>query len=118
MSDSDYYCGSRPYTCVECGAGMRTRGADGRCYQCLIAPAVRCATCARVRYEPGEPWQDHPGRLPREVEVQCEVCAAWAKRQREIQRARMDRKLLRDRAKGYGGPAEGEDVFRGFRTEG
>ena len=73
---------------------------------------VRCATCARVRFDPSEQWADHPGLLPREVAGMCKTCGDWAKRQREIQRARQDRKLLRDRAKGYG-PGTG-DPFAGF----
>jgi hypothetical protein len=77
---------------------------------------VRCEHCARVRFD-AEGWQDHPGKLPREVVGMCVTCGAWAQRQREIKWAREGRQLLARRAKGYGGPAEGEDVFRGFRGE-
>lgn len=45
----------------------------------------------------------------------CALCLAHGKRASEAKWRREGRKLLRDRAKGYGGPVEGEDVFRGFR---
>jgi hypothetical protein len=115
--DREPYNTARPYECVACGVTMRTRGVDGRCYQCIAAPPLRCATCARVRFDPGGDWQPHPGLLPREVEGICKTCGDWAHRQREIQYARECRRTAARAAKGYGGPAEGEDVFRGMRGQ-
>jgi hypothetical protein len=75
---------------------------------------VRCQRCGRVRvHSPGPGvWTEHPELIRGEVTVICRTCLdLWrvlaAKRQ-----ARMDRKLLRDRARGYGS-TEG-DPFAGF----
>jgi hypothetical protein len=76
---------------------------------------IRCEHCARVRFDAAGGWQDHPGTLPREVMGTCVTCGAWMERQRRIQYARECRRTAARAAKGYGGPAEGEDVFRGFR---
>ena len=45
----------------------------------------------------------------------CALCLEFGKSAAERKWQREGRELLRDRAKGYGGPVEGEDVFRGFR---
>ena len=119
MSDDlDAFSGTRPYECLRCGKRMRTRGIDGRCIACFEAPPVRCERCARVRFDPDLAWEDHPGTVPGEVAGTCATCGAWIKKQREIQYARECRRTAARAAKGYGGPAEGEDVWRGFRTEG
>lgn len=75
---------------------------------------VRCATCARVRFDPRDLWQDHPGRLPREVEGQCRTCADWAERQREIQRGREVRRTERRAATGKLETVLPADPFKGF----
>ena len=67
--------------------------------------------CHQPVIQPGE----EGGRVVRGAQCvlcrQAEVAASAERWQRE------GRKLLRDRAKGYGGPKEGEDVWRGFRQE-
>ena len=113
MSDDlDAFSGTRPYECLRCGKRMRTRGIDGRCIACFEAPPVRCERCARVRFDPGGDWRDHPGKLPREVEGQCRTCGDLAAQERERQYARECRRTAARAAKGYG-PGTG-DPFRGF----
>ena len=46
---------------------------------------------------------------------QCSLCMAHQVRANEMRWQREGRRLLRDRAKGYGAPAEGVDVWAGFR---
>lgn len=113
--DPFVFNGTRPYTCVDCGRGMRTRGVDGRCIECTHVPEVRCRG-----YESASGARILCNRIVQDGEDsiewgQCQTCAglqaaAWKKR--EVQEGR---RLLRNRERGYGGPAEGEDVFRGMR---
>lgn len=110
--DLDAFSGSRPYECLRCGRRMRTRGIDGRCIACFDAPPVRCERCARVRFDPDTAWEDHPGTVPGERPGTCRTCGDLLKQERERERMREDRRLLRDRAKGYG-PGTG-DPFAGF----
>jgi hypothetical protein len=112
--DLDAFSGSRPYECVRCGRRMRTRGIDGSCYACFDHPPVRCERCARVRFDP-DTWEDHPGTVPGEVAGTCRTCGDLLKAERAKQYARECRRTAARAAKGYGGPAEGEDVFGGFR---
>jgi hypothetical protein len=113
--DLDAFSGSRPYECVRCGRRMRTRGIDGSCYACFDHPPVRCERCARVRFDPDTAWEDHPGTVPGEVAGTCRTCGDLLKAERAKQYARECRRTAARAAKGYGGPAEGEDVFGGFR---
>ena len=107
--------GVRPYTCVVCARPMRTRGADGRCYECLEPVPQRCRSCYRVRYEPGGDWEHHPGKLLREVEAVCATCEA--ERHKRALRAYYHnaREVERRQAKGFGPVADGVDVFAGMR---
>jgi hypothetical protein len=68
-----------------------------------------------VRFDPDTAWEDHPGTVPGEVAGTCRTCADLVKAERERERVREDKRLLRDRARGYGPPAEGEDIWRGFK---
>lgn len=45
-------------------------------------------------------------------------CGELRLRESRLKYIREGRKLLRNRARGYGGPKPGEDVFRGFRKGG
>jgi hypothetical protein len=65
-----------------------------------------------VRFDPGDSWQDHPGKLPREIEGICKTCGDWAEKQRAKQYARECGRTAARAAKGYG-PGTG-DPFRGF----
>ncbi len=113
---------ARPCTCVDCGAAMRTRGADGRCYECMRPRArVLCRgwsssmrvpmSCARPVIQQGEPG----GEV---VLGQCRVCAEQERQAQALRLAREERQVRRNAARGYGGPAPGEDIFRGFHEEG
>ena len=109
------FSGARPYTCCHCGRSMRTRGSDGRCYECITPPPQRCERCHRVRLELGGDWQDHPGKLPGEVRVVCRTCSDLAKQRAEQAYWREVRQLEQRKARGFGAAPEGEDVFDGFR---
>ena len=113
--DLDAFSGSRPYECIRCGRRMRTRGIDGRCYACFDHPPVRCERCARVRFDPDTAWEDHPGTVPGEVAGTCRTCGDLLKVERAKQYARECRRTAARAAKGYGGQAEGEDIWRGFK---
>lgn len=80
-------------------------------------PRVTCggyvtASGARIRCDrvirPGEPGG-------REVVGTCVTCGGLQKRAWAQKAARGAARVRRNAARGYGGPAEGEDVFRGFR---
>jgi hypothetical protein len=60
-------------------------------------------------------WADHPAPIPGEVTVICSTCLELKHRLAVQAEVRADRKLLRDRAKGYG-PGTG-DPFAGMRGE-
>ena len=78
---------------------------------------LRCVDCARVRYEMGGDWDEHPGKLAGEVAVICATCNETRKK-----RARRDyfagvRRTVR-RQQGREPWAEGTtpaDVFQGMR---
>ena len=77
------------------------RGWTGVVYQCH-APVM----------QPGDPG----GRLV--TDAQCKLCREAEVASQAEKWQREGRRLLRDRKRGYGGPAEGEDIFRGLRQEG
>lgn len=79
------------------------------------APAQRCHRCGRVRDVLGDDWLDDEARRPSEVSVTCALCAELLRRLAEQRRVREGRRLLRQRAKGYG-PGKG-DAFAGFRED-
>jgi len=115
--DPEQFNLARPYECRGCHTAMRSQERDGYCLECS-RPEVRCrgyqrASGAHVRC--GRLIQ--AGHGERLEAGQCPTCAhlqglAWKTRG-----ARIDQKLLRDRERRYGGPAPGDDVFRGFREE-
>lgn len=72
----------------------------------------RMMPCASPVMQEGE----EGGRVV--VDAQCKLCGALNATASEARWQREGRKLLRDRKRGYGGPKDGEDVFRGFRQEG
>lgn len=76
---------------------------------------VQCETCPRVRV--GTRWLVVDGAqvVGYAVVGTCPTCLAWRKRVSEAKYRREGRELLQRRAKGYGGPAPGEDIWRGFR---
>ena len=84
MSLPEHYTTDRPYECPTCGGPSRIRGA---CNSCSHPLPIRCAHCARVKYLPPDyssDWQDHPGKVAGEVDVECPTCAAeMRKRSRE-----------------------------------
>lgn len=106
------------YTCVGCGRSMRTRGVDGRCFNCIEPQPQRCEGCQRVRLEPAGEWQDHPGRLPGEIPMLCSTCWSGRRRAAEAAYGRGVRDVQRKMAKGYGPAPEGVDPFRGFHEGG
>ena len=59
-------------------------------------------------------WTDHPATLPGEVSVLCRTCMELRHRLAVQAEVRADRKLIRDRERGYGPAPEGVDVFDGF----
>lgn len=73
---------------------------------------VQCEGCGRVHVD-GE-WQHRPEIQPTRVGI-CATCLAWKQKQAKARYYREARGVERRAAKGYGGPAEGEDVFRNFR---
>ena len=80
--------------------------------------AVRCSRCARVRTGgTGADWFDHPATLPREMPGTCATCAELLRRLAAQRRVREGRRLLRQRAKGYGPAQAGENPFNGFEGE-
>ena len=113
-NDREGYSGTRPFECIRCGAGMRTRGIDGRCFNCFAFPVVRCERCARVRFDPDSMWEDHPGLVPGEVMGTCKTCGDLAKQEQERQYARDCRRTAARAAKGYGPAPEGVDIWKGF----
>ncbi len=109
---------TRPYECRSCHGLMRTRGTDGVCYSCLHPTPLRCASCARVKWLPPEylaDWQDHPGKLPSEIEAECPTCAETRRKRLEAAYWRHVRETARRMERGFGPPADGEDPFKGFR---
>ncbi len=113
----DEYNGTRPYACRSCGGSMRTRGIDGLCIGCHQPPPVRCERCARVRYEAGGDWEDHPGTVPGERPGFCATCEATREGQREAAYWRAVRRTVR-RQQGREPWAEGTtpaDVWEGLR---
>ena len=84
MSDpAEYVSLTLPYVCCSCGAPMRTRGADGRCFNCIQFPAVRCEMCKRVRLDPGGPWMLRPNQISGEEPGICKTCGDWKREQDE-----------------------------------
>ena len=74
-----------------------------------------CETCGRVRVDGAWVYLE---RVVADVVGECVGCLQRRKRA-EVRRQREEsEQLLANRARGYGGPAEGEDVFRGMREEG
>lgn len=75
---------------------------------------VRCSGCARVRFHTPQAgdWTDHPATISGEVSGICATCLDLRHRVAVQKTVRADRKLIRDRARGYG-PATG-DPFAGF----
>jgi len=82
-----------------------------------VSIAVRCLDCKRVRFHSPDPgvWTFHDDPLPGEVPVLCRTCGDTRSRLAKRNAAVMDRKLLRDRKRGYG-PGTG-DPFAGMRGE-
>jgi len=75
---------------------------------------LRCLDCGKVR-RLGSEWILDSLKDKREVEVLCPKCFQDRQvRQKKADRAMSD-KLLRDRERTYGGPAPGENPFKGFR---
>ncbi len=111
----EIYSAALAYVCCRCGRAMRTRGVDGRCYNCIEPPPERCTACQRVRLEPSGDWEDHPGKLPGEIPMLCSSC--WEARHKTAQAAywRGVRQVQRNMAKGYGPAPDGTDPFEGFR---
>jgi hypothetical protein len=119
--DPDPYNGARPYVCADCGRAMRTRGVDGRCYECMkprtrvLCRGWKSSTgvpmgCAKPVMQEGEPGA--------EVEQgQCRVCAEMQRQAQVRRQVRAERQVRRNAARGYGGPAPGEDIWKGFREE-
>jgi hypothetical protein len=60
-------------------------------------------------------WTDHPATLPGEVAVICATCMELRHRLAVQKTVRADRKLIRDRERGYG-PGTG-DPFAGMRGD-
>jgi len=65
--------------------------------------------CAKPCIQPGEPG----GRV--EAGWQCALCGALEAKANATRWARECRRTAARAAKGYGGPAEGEDIWRGFK---
>lgn len=82
------------------------------------APAQRCHRCGRVRVEPGGDWLDEETVRPLEVRVICATCQELLHRLHVQRTVRGDRKLIRQRERGFGPPKRGEDIWKGFRGEG
>jgi len=74
-----------------------------------------CRICHRCKID-GD-W-GHLGGVEADHVRICPTCLGWQTRVQQAKARQQDRKLLRDRERGYGGPAEGEDVFRGMREPG
>ncbi len=88
------------------------------CYSCLKPVPLRCVLCARVKWLPPKhlaDWQDHPGKLPNEIEVTCPTCAEARRKKAAAVYWRNVRETERRATKGYGPAPEGVDVFAGFR---
>ncbi len=101
----EHYSSTMPYTCCDCGRSMRTQGVDGRCYDCLAPVPVRCGSCARVKFLPPDhswDWQDHPGKIPHEVEGYCATCGGTKRKAALTRYLRESRRLLQERRRGYG----------------
>jgi hypothetical protein len=76
---------------------------------------VRCERCGKVRERPGEPWRDHPAKIPGEVLGFCKLCGDLLRLLGERKWRQQGRQLLRDRARGYGHLTPIADVFAGMR---
>jgi len=114
QDDHEPFSGARPYTCLDCGRAMRTRGSDGRCYECITPPPQRCERCYRVRFDVPGDWEEHPGKLPGEVRVVCRTCNDLAQQRADRAYWREVRASEARKAKGFGPAPEGTDVFTGF----
>ncbi len=100
----------------ECGVCHKALRIKARyCLDCQPRPEVRCRG-----YETASGARVHCGRVVVEgvgdagfALGQCVTCGEWQRKAWEQRRVREGRKLLRDRAKGYG--RQPGDPFKGMR---
>lgn len=79
-----------------------------------MSKLVQCRFCGRVRLH--EEWvRDSSVKV--DVIGFCALCGRLDKDKAERAWKREGRELLRRRERGYGPPAEGEDVFAGFKGD-
>jgi len=71
---------------------------------------LTCRICHRVKVD--AVWENYGG-VEADVVGICPTCLGWQTRVQHAKAREQDRKLLRDRERGYG-PGEG-DPFAGFR---
>ncbi len=108
------YSSTFPYQCRGCGTAMRTRGADGYCLWCIEATPLRCERCHRLRFDPAEEWQDHPGQVPGEVVGVCHDCGQARHRAAKAQYEADCRRTVHRMATGALTAVLPENPFEGF----
>ena len=94
---------------------MRTRGIDGRCFDCATRPRVVCrgyesASGALIRCGRTVQEGDGPG-----VQGQCRVCAELQKRAWEVRHVKTARRTASRMETGTLEVELPEDPFEGFR---